>query len=126
MKNSEAGIGLIEVLVATLLLMLVGGAMVSNLHFSLRSAKFIEVQHAASTLASDRIEQIAARDVLDISAALNETDTVVPWPGINLSFKRSTTITVKADGSRSVQVSVYTPGANMPKPVVFKNEFYAW
>lgn len=126
MKRSEAGIGLIEVLVSTVMLLLIGGAIVANLHFSIRAAKFIEVQHAASTLASDRLEQIAARDVLDITTALNESDAIVPWAGLNFQFKRSTTVTINAGGSRTVEVSVHTVGSNMPQPVVFRDEFYAW
>lgn len=126
MENKEAGIGLVEVMVSTVMLLLIGASMVSNLHFSLRSSKFIEVQHAASTLAADQIEKIASRDVLKITAELNETESIIYAPGLNMPFKRSTTVVVNPDSSRSVTVSVYTSGNNMPKPVVFKNNFYAW
>ena len=126
MKRTEAGIGLVEVMVSTVMLMLIGASMVSNLHFSLRSSKFIEVQHAASTIAADQIEKIASLDALSITAKLDEREAIVYAQGLNLPFKRSTTVVVNPDSSRSVTVSVYTSGNNMPKPVVFKNNFYAW
>ena len=125
-RQGESGVTLIEVLVATLLLMITGGAILANMLYSMQSSKFIEANHAASSLAADRLEQLAAVEIGDLDDTFDETDTTVTWPGLDLGFVRSTDVTVNSDGSRTAVVTVKTTDFVMPTKVTFQDNFYAW
>lgn len=124
----ERGVTLMEALVAMLLAGLIGGAMVANLQFSLRMSKYTEIHHAASAIALNRMEQMAAVDVLDLTAAsFNESQVTTPWASLNgITFRRSTTITVNADTSRTAVVTVDVLGYDLPVTVTYQNRYTIW
>ena len=125
-RQGEQGATLLEVLVATLLLMITGAGILANMLYSMQTSKFIEANHAASSLAADRMEQLAAVDILDLNSAYNEDNVAVTWPGLDLDFVRTTVVTTNSDGSRTAVVNVRTIHFAMPTSVTFQDNFYAW
>ena len=126
MRNSEAGVGLMEILVAIILLSVVALGMTLNLSTSLRIGKITEAHFAASTLASGHLEELSAVDTANLDASYNEVDTVVTFPNLAFDFYRTTTVVINADNSRTVSVSVNSGNAALPTTVTFSTTLALW
>lgn len=124
--RSQSGFGLVEALVAMVLLAIVSISLQLGFTTSLAVAKMTEVHNAASSIAAGRIESIAALDPANITTSFNESNTAVTWPGLELSFQRSTTVVVNADNSRTVTVQVASVSENLPASVEFTTTFAVW
>lgn len=122
--SDESGFGMIEALASLFMIAVVSAALVSGLQVALRTAKFTEVHHAASSLAASKIELLAAKDVANLTSGDGGTEASVTWPGFNnLTFTRTTTVTVNADSSRTIQVSVVPNDSNLTMNVQFDTTF---
>lgn len=126
LSGSQEGFSLIEVLVSMLLIVIMGLAVASNTAGALRVAKYTELNHAASSLAISKVEELAAIDAVDLNSSFDQIEEDVEWPELNITFTRTTTITVNADGSRRVDVNVTSNASTMPTSVDFATTFALW
>lgn len=97
---------MIELLVSISIIAVTGLAMSMSVIQSFRTAKFIEINHIANTLALGKIEEFAAKDTVDITAALNSDEPAITWPDFGITFRRVSNVVVNADNSRTVTVTV--------------------
>lgn len=104
--SSEAGFSLIEVLVSISIFAIASLGSYLSITTGLNVAKHTEVHYAASSLASSKLEEIASRDINSVDSSLNEVTHNVTWAGLDLTFTRTTVVTVNADDSRTVSVTV--------------------
>jgi type II secretory pathway pseudopilin PulG len=123
---SQAGFTMLEALVGMSFAGMLSLAIAMSLTAAMRTEKATEVHFAASTIASNRIEQISSVDVQNITSAYNETDTEVSWGDLNVTFLRSTTITTNSDGSRTIKVSVRSDHSLLPSDVSFQTTLALW
>lgn len=126
MRNPEAGFGLMEILVAMVLLSLVALGMTLNLSTSLRIGKITEAHFAASVLASGHLEELSAIDAADLDSSYNEVDTVVTFPNLSMDFLRDTTVVINPDDSRTVTVTVDSAHDGLPTSVTFSTTLALW
>lgn len=124
--GSESGLSMIEILVSLALGAIFSVAISMSTATSLRISTHTEAHHAASRLASDKLEQIASIDSLDIDATLNQTEAAVTYPGLGITFTRTTTVTTNADNSRTISVDVTSNSSAIPVNVDFSTTFALW
>lgn len=124
--SGDQGFSLLEVLVAIVFIGIVSLSISSSIAVALKTEKNTEVHFAASVLASDRMEQLSALDAIDLDSSYNESGASVSWNGLNINFLRSTTVTVNADDSRTIDVSITTDNANFPINVSFSSTTALW
>jgi|GEM_PF-2595180 len=125
-SQAESGLSLMEILVAIVLLGIMASAGISNLIVALRTAKYTEVNFAANSLAISKVEEISAIDVSALNASYNETEPDVPWSDLNLTFTRTTTISVNDDDSRTIDVSVVSNSPDVTTDVSFSTTLALW
>ena len=124
--NGEEGMVLLEVLAAVLLLSVISLSVAINSLNAMRTAKFTEHNHAASSLAISKMEELASIDVSNLTAANSSTESSVTFGSLNTQFSRVATVTVNADNSRSITVEVSTVDAPIPTTVSFTTSFAEW
>ncbi len=124
--NEEAGFALVEALVSILIMAVISLGIAQNLIGALRTAKFTEVNHAASSLAISKMEELAAIDVSALNASHSSSESSVTWPGLDISFSRDTTVVVNADESRTVDVTVTSNSSKVSTSVDFSTTFATW
>lgn len=122
----EAGFTITEVLVSISLLALLGLGVTNSAISSLRFSKYMEVHHVASSLAISKMEEIGALNTVDIDTGLSATENSVVWPGLTFAFTRTTAVTMNADNSRSVDVTVTSNDAPIPASVTFTSTYALW
>ena len=125
-RSKEAGLSLMEILVSLALGTIFSVAISTSTATSLRISTHTEAHHAASRLASDKLEQIAAIDSLDIDNTLDATESGVTYPGLGITFTRTTAVTTNADSSRTINVSVVSDSTAIPASVDFSTTFALW
>lgn len=124
LETTEAGFSLLEILVTTALLSIVGLGLALSTVTSFNTFNR-SVRHALATdLVLDKLEQFAATNPSTLSAANDETNTAVTERGI--SFNRTTTVTVNVDGSRTAAVSVSCTNTFLQCSASFTNTFVPW
>jgi prepilin-type N-terminal cleavage/methylation domain-containing protein len=122
-----AGFTLIEVMVAMMVMGIAASAAVMSFTTSLQVWKHTEAHNAASDLAASRVEQLTAVPATSLTAAAyNETNQPVSWPGLGIQFLRNTTITPNTDGSRSINVKVWSNDMRIKTSVNFVTRFAQW
>ncbi|MDC0357211.1 type II secretion system GspH family protein [Oligoflexia bacterium] len=125
-RRKEAGFALMEVLVSIVIASLAATGVALSLSTALKVEKLTEVHLAASTLASSKIEQLASIDPLNLDATDNSTETAVTFPGLNMTFTRTVTVTVNVDDSRTLAVDVSSNNDGIPSTVDFVTTFALW
>lgn len=125
-RAGQAGLSLLEVLAAIIFTGIVSMAIQSSVVLALRTEKTTEVHFAASVLASDRMEQLLAIDAIDLDNSYDEVDTAVQWGDLNMDFLRTTTVTINADDSRTVEVNVVSGNNAFPVEVEFSSTMALW
>ena len=119
--KGEAGLSLMEVMVVVFTMSLISLAVTNSALVSFRANYFVRLKSAADTLALSKMEFYAAQDPHSLDASDNGTETGVSSPISslnNVSFSRTTAITVNPDESRTVTVSVATEDPDRPSPRV--------
>lgn len=114
-KSSQRGMSLIEVLVSLTILMLVGLATVQMLIFSFRLNHLASQRSVATSLASERLQQLTAQRYQPATTYVNyklteETATAGPPPTFEADFGR---ISGFPDYKRIVTLRYDTPVAGM-------------
>ena len=125
-RQSEEGFTILSVLVAVVLLAIISLALSRNTMSSLKIMRLTEVNNAASNLAVSKIEEIAANDAADIDNSLDQTEGSVPYPGMDITFTRTTDVTVNADETRTINVQVASNNSALPTSVEFETGLSVW
>jgi Tfp pilus assembly protein PilV len=110
MRTSESGASMVEVLVAMSLLAISGLAVTQSTIRAYATLNQSYRTSVASQIALDKIESLAQQDPSTIQTTSNESHSAVTQTG--LQFFRTTTVTVNADGSRTVLVTVTSPSGS--------------
>lgn len=126
LRGSEGGFAILEILACMLLVAILSLAVGQNTVMALKVAKFTEANHAASSLAISKIEELAAIDTLNLDSSYNSTETSLAWESTNLTFTRTVTVTTNADDSRTVRVVVTSNNSTIPTTVDFSTSFALW
>lgn len=125
-KTKEDGFSIIEVIVSILIIAVMSLGILSNILMALRSDKLIEVNQAAYNLALSKVEQLAAIKPSQLDASDNQSETGVTVSGMNVTFARTTQVTVNADNSRTIQVDVSSERAKIDTSVSYTTTFAVW
>ncbi len=115
-----------EVMVGMSIAAILSLAIANNTITSLRTAHRTEAHHAASRLASDKLEELAAIDSIVLDDTYDLTENSVSYPGINATFTRVTDVTINADDTRSISVTVTSNNALLSAEVEFETTFALW
>ncbi len=127
LKN-EAGISLVEILVAFVVVSLIGLSLTHSLISSLKTHKNSQVHNAATTLALNKIEIYSAINPQEMNSSshddseTNLTTTSLP----NVKFSRVTDVTENPDKSRTVDVTVTCSTSGCNKTVNYTSTFTRW
>jgi len=124
--SGQSGITVIEAVVSIVVLSIVAVAITSNLFVALRTAKTTEVNHAVSTLASSKMEELSAISAIDLNPSFSGVEANVTWPDLNFTFTRTTVVTINSDQSRSATVTVSSNHPSLKSTVSFKTNFALW
>lgn len=124
--KSEKGLSLIELLVSIVLAGILGVGITQSTVISMRTVRHSELNHIASSLATSKMEELAAVNVSNVDASDGGTESSISWPGLGITFKRVTTVTVNPDNSRTVNVRVESNSTHIPTEVEFNNTFTLW
>lgn len=125
-SKSQAGFLMLELMVALVVLAIVGLAVTTSAYSGLRFQKQAEIGNFARNIAVSRIETLAGVPTASLSSSYNETNTSVTQTGTNVVFRRSTTITTNADGSKTVSVTVSSTSALLSSPITLTSQFASW
>lgn len=118
---------MVEALVTMVLIGIACLGFVLSQSTAIRIAKMTEAHYAASSLAASKVEMLASIDSSELDSTYNETAALVTWPGLNnVVFTRTTTITVHADNSKTINVTVDSSNTNIPAHVNFVTTFATW
>lgn len=123
--KGQEGYTLIELLVGMLLIAIISMAVMRNTTGALWASKLTEVNHIASSLAISKAEELAAQEAQNIAATAT-TETNLTHAGSNITFTRTTTVTVNADNSRDIVIVVSSENPNVPTTVTFQTTFVPW
>ena len=124
--KSNKGFSIIEVLCALCLFMVMGLGLTYNSIYALKFQKNAELANLATNLAVTKAEELAGVDASTLSSGNNSTETGLTVTGHKITFNRSTTITVNADGSRTVVVLVSSPSPFLLKSVSYSTRLAPW
>lgn len=102
----EKGISLLEVLATISLLAMVALGTTANTIFAFQTNKRTQISNFAHNLAMAKIEEFAGIDVSTLDDSDDSVESNILVAGLTLSFTRTTNVTVNADNSRSVAVTV--------------------
>lgn len=117
---------LLEIILSFTLLGIASTGVAYSLMTSLRVEKITEVHLAASSLCAAKIEELSAVDIENLDTSFNETNATVTLPSLNIPFERTTTVTVNADQSRTIRVTVRSTKSNVPATADFETRFALW
>ena len=122
--SCEAGFSILEVLAAIVLLSIVGLNVTYGTIISLRMLKRSMRTSLATELAAQRMEELAALDpsTLNDSYDLVETGLISD----NVSFSRTTEVTVNSDKSVTVDISVVGEHSTLGGRAALSNTFAYW
>lgn len=124
--QAEHGISVLEILISIVLLTIMAMGVTKGVNSALKTTKYTEYNHISSSLAVSRMEQLASVSINFLDASYGGTENAVTWPGSNETFTRVTTVTVNADDSRTITVTVTPNNTNLASTVEFTNTFANW
>lgn len=101
--KGEEGFSLIDVLVAVCLLAIMGISLAYSNVNTIQTVSRTERNAIALRLATEKLEQMSAIDPINISD-INDSTESITWLGS--PYTRVTDVTVNADGSRTILVTV--------------------
>lgn len=124
--KSQRGFGLIEVLVAFLLFSIISLSATKSAIYSIRYQKNAEVGNIARNLAVTKAEQLAGISLDELDSTYGGTESELTTEGSDILFTRVTTVTVNADGSRSIDITVSSDHSALLNPVSYSTRFAPW
>jgi prepilin-type N-terminal cleavage/methylation domain-containing protein len=123
-RDSQAGFSMVEVLAAVAILSVVGLAVAMNGIHTYTSIKRNERNSVARQLATEKLEEFASQDPSSLTAASGTTE--LNLTSHNMFFRRISTVTVNADSSITVSVSVSSNRTGVGGAVTLSNTFFLW
>jgi hypothetical protein len=97
-----------------------------NTIVSLRANKIVEVGNALHNLAIQRIEEYAGVDAANLSDADDQTENNLTYGNMDLTFTRVTNVTIDADNTRKVDVTVTCNSTIFNSSVSYSSTFALW
>ena len=122
--SGERGITLMEVLFCVLFTSIMAMGLTSSTLTSYRSYNNTLHNSYAMQLALQRLEQLAAVSPDTLSNATDSDEPEVLMD--NMSFRRVTDVTINADRSRTVEVTVTSNSAKLNTSVTISDTFTMW
>ena len=127
--SCEKGVGLIEILFSLWLIAIMSLGLGSNIVSTFRTHKSVLISEAVNDLAIERVEVYSSINPLEMTQASHgdsENSLTVPYIK-NMTFTRTTTITVNADTSRTINVVVTCNHAGFAnKTTTLETTFIRW
>lgn len=122
--RAAEGFAVVEVLVGIAILAIAALSLAYSMVTSIRLTRRAERQSVASQLAFRKLEEMAAVSPITLSSAnnLSESSLVVNA----MTYSRSTTVTVNADGSRTATVVVTPANTSLGTAVTLTSTFALW
>ena len=124
--HSEEGFTILSVLVAVVLVAIISLALSRNTMASMKIMRLTEINNFASNLAVSKIEEIASRASSEIDSSLDEVESNVSFPNTDITFRRTTTVTVNGDDTRTITVDVASNSSVIPTSVTFSTGLSVW
>lgn len=109
-----SGISLLEVLFGILIIAIVGLLLSRILSMTYYTHKKVEVAAAADLLVTNKLEELASLGVATLSDGDDLTENNLTGLGTDITFTRVTDVTVNADQSVTLNVSVTSEHARVP------------
>ena len=125
-RMTQAGITMVEVLVALLLFCIIGLGLTKSAVAAINYQKRTEIANLAKNLAVSKAEELSGVKLDELTSAYNHTETDISIATHEIKFNRTTAITVNADGSRTITISVTSSTPLLPNPVSFSTRFAPW
>ena len=125
-SKNEGGFGLMEVLVAVVLLGIVCLAIASNVITGLRFHKHAEIDLLAKNLAVSKVEELSGIVLDDLDDSYDGTEANLLVTGHAIAFTRVTDVTIEADGARFIEITVSSDSPYLPTPVNYSTRFATW
>lgn len=122
-QKGECGFFLVEVLVVLVLFALVGMMLAHSSVLSEQTRTRAVHQSVAAQLAIEKMELLSAIDPITLTATNNSTENISH--GV-MQFKRTTAITVNADGSRTININVNSLNTPFVAKASATNTFALW
>ena len=126
LNRDQTGMSLMSVLVAMVILSVVSLALSKNTIASLHIIKLTEVNYAASNLAVSKVEELAARNPIDLDDSFDDTENAVTTADLDITFTRVTDVTVNADDTRIVHVTVTSNSSVVNTTADFETSLSVW
>jgi len=125
-KNArkEKGFSLVETLVALTILATVGLSLSYSMITAIRASRRAERNSVASQLAFRKMEELAQVNPNNLSNANDLRESALTVNGI--AYTRVTDVTVNADGSRTVDITVSPKNDRYGSPVTYRSSFFLW
>lgn len=126
MQKKEAGFGVIELLFGILIISIAGVAVMSDIVTSYQNGVRFELNYAAHALAVSKAEYFSAANIASIDSSNNSVETGLSTPGVKTTFSRTTSITVNADNSRTINIVVANETGAIDTSVDYETTFSTW
>lgn len=125
-RTHAAGFSLMEVLVAIVIFGIAGLAMTSNAVVGFRFQKSTELGLLAKNLAVSKAEELSGVFLDDLDNSYDLTENNLTVTGHRIPFTRVTDVTIEADGSRTIDVTVSSPSGLLLAPVHITTRLAPW
>ena len=126
MHYTERGSSMLEVLVATLILAIVGLTVSLSAISGIRYQKVSEIGNIAMNLAVSKAEQLSGIRIDLLTDSYDATESNLQVTGHKIEFKRVTDVTVNTDGSRTIAITVSSSSTYLPQPARYTTTFAPW
>ena len=126
-KNKEQGFGLLEILVSMSLLAVVGLSLASSMYTAIRTQKKTLYADVAYNLAVNKVELYAAINTADLDDTYDDNETGLTLSTLpDITFDRVTDVTVNADNSRTVDITVTCNHPLLPVSIDYSATYPVW
>ncbi len=122
----KRGSSLIEVMVAMAILAIVGLGVAQSAIYGIKYQKSAEIGNVARNLAISKAERLSAIPLNTLDNSYDSIESNLTAPGHTIIFRRTTDITVNADGSRSIDITVSTTNPVLLNVATYSTRFAPW
>lgn len=105
---------------------MVGLALAQSAIVSMHFQKQAEIGNLAKNLAVSKVEELSGVPLSDLDDSYDQTESSLSVSGHEIKFTRNTNITVNADNSRTVAISVASISPWLSKTVNYTTRFAPW
>ena len=125
-RIKQSGIGMFDLMVSITLIGIASVGLLGSVSVSMNAFKYSEYNLIAHNLASSKLEHLASINSSSLDSSLSGTETGLSSSGTNMTFSRTTTVTVSADGSKKVVVSVTGSDSRYPHTITKESTYSVW